>query len=320
MKPTATQARTTTPKTIQPVRLPVLTPALLIGADGLLGRAWLDLLLRHPQLAHPDNAWPSPKQLDLTAPRTLDTWLTNRYRTVINCAAYTDVDAAQDNPQLADQLNHHAPAQLAQRCAKTGATLLHYSTDYVFDGRTHTPYAPHHPTNPLSVYGRTKADGERAIQQTSCRSLIVRSSWLHAGWGQNFVRTIAKLAPTRSMLRVVDDQVGRPTHAPTLAANSLALLTHQATGIYHLADAGQCSWYQLACQIIGWLRCPCRVEPCSTDQYPLPAPRPGFSVLDLTQSQQLLGPLPHWQTTLHQTLTALQNNPAVIPSQASAKV
>ncbi len=269
-------------------------PILLIGATGMLGRAWQQCL-QDQGLAF---AAPSSKELDLTDPDAIERYLDPSVQTVINCAAYTAVDDAEKEQAQATALNGHAVGNLARRCKQINATLVHYSTDYVFDGQAQTPYPTDTPRQPINAYGQSKAVGEEQIQQAGCKHLIIRTSWLYAPWGNNFVRTIAKLAQERETLAVVNDQLGRPTSCQTLVEVTQQLLQKQAMGIYHVCDDGQCTWYEFAQEIVSLTAANCEVTPCSTDAFPRPATRPAYSVLNLTQTQNTVGPLTHWKQNL----------------------
>ncbi len=163
---------------------------------------------------------------------------------VVNCAAYTLVDAAEEHEALANEVNGHAVGRMAERCKAVGAKLLHYSTDYVFDGRATEPYRTDHPRSPVNAYGRSKALGEELLEQSGAEYLLVRGSWLYAPWGQNFVLTMRNLAKSRDSLRVVDDQRGRPTDSRRLAEVSLALAEAGHRGTFHVTDGGECTWYR----------------------------------------------------------------------------
>lgn len=276
---------------------------LLIGGSGMLGRAWRELLIaRGIAFVAPSHA-----ELDVTDPAHLDAFINRPGMLVIHCAAWTNVDGAETQPEAAEALNATAPAMLASRCAASRATLVHYSTDYVFDGSADMPWPTDAPRDPQSVYGRTKAQGEEAIEQSGCDCLILRTSWLYAPWGNNFVRTITRLGRSKPTLRVVSDQQGRPTSCQYLAQASLALIEKEARGIYHVADGGQCSWYEFACEIIRLDDSSCVVEPCTTAEFPRPARRPAYSVLDLSKTQALLErPAPPWQDNLASVMRQLE--------------
>ncbi len=269
-------------------------PLLVLGARGMLGRAWVELLDQEgaSYLAG------GRELLDISDPLRVCEVVDSRYRAVVNCCAYTDVDGAEDHQAEACRINGDGVANLAQRCRDTGALLIHYSTDYVFDGKGTSPYSVDSAIAPLNAYGRSKALGERYIGESGCRSLVVRSSWLYAPWGKNFVRTIAAAASQREVLRVVDDQRGRPSSCEQLAAATLALARSGAAGSFHLCDSGECTWFEFAQEIVRLGATACRVDPCSSDEFPRPAPRPGYSVLDLTLSEARVGPLSDWKKSL----------------------
>ena len=275
---------------------------LLLGANGMLARAWRNLL---EVRGIPCVGLDLP-EFDMTCPDQVDAAIDGKQRYVINCAAYTAVDDVEANEQLAGVINGTAPGLLAKRCRQVDATLVHYSTDYVFSGRASVPYPVDAPLDPVNAYGRTKALGEKAIEQCGGRYLMVRTSWLYAPWGKNFVRTIARAARQRDSLRVVNDQHGRPSSAEHLAAATLGLIESEATGIAHVTDGGQCTWFDFATAIAAHANPNCRVEPCGTEQYPTPAVRPAYSVLDISQTELRLGPLPDWRENLADVLARLE--------------
>ncbi|MEM9463406.1 MAG: dTDP-4-dehydrorhamnose reductase [Myxococcota bacterium] len=263
---------------------------LLLGADGMLGQAWARLL-RAQGLPHQTRLFPA---FDLTCREHVDGLPLVEVDVVVNCTGYTNVDGAQTDEAGATALNGDGVGWLAEHCARADCTLVHYSTDYVFSGQATTPYPVDHPRDPLSAYGRSKAVGEERIEASGARYLLVRTSWLYAPWGGNFVRTMARLGRERDALKVVHDQRGRPTSAEHLAATSLALLRKGATGPLHVTDGGECSWYEFARAIISQVNPACTVTPCTTEEFPRPAPRPPYSVLDLSRTEALVGPMPAW--------------------------
>lgn len=277
-------------------------PVLLIGAGGMLGRAWAALLdsQRIEYIA------PGRDTLDLLQPRTIRATINESSPVVVNCAAWTDVDGAESDETGARALNATAVGALAARCREVGATLVHYSTDYVFDGQADRPYPSDAPRRPISAYGRTKAEGEILIEEAGADALIIRTSWLYAPWGKNFVRTIAAASRQRDVLRVVDDQRGRPTSCEHLASDSAALLASDATGAYHVCDGGECTWYDFACEIVRLVGSGCRVEPCTSAEFPRPAPRPAYSVLDLSATESRLGPMPDWRENLASVIPRME--------------
>ncbi len=280
--------------------------ALILGGRGMVGRSWAGLLTAHGvpfrALARPD--------FELQNPDSLATLIEPEDELVVNAAAWTAVDDAESDEAGATRANADAPARLAERCEQIGACLLHFSTDYVFSGRADRPYPVDAPIEPVNAYGRSKAAGEAGVRGRTPNHLIIRTSWVYAPWGKNFVRTIAGLAAQREHLRVVDDQRGRPTSAEQLARTSLALYLAGCAGTWHATDGGECSWHGLAAEIVRLLRLPCRVDACSTAEYPRPAVRPAFSTLDLSATEDVIGVLPSWEVSLADVLRRLPPNPA----------
>lgn len=224
---------------------------------------------------------------------------------VFNAAAYTAVDKAESEPELAGVLNAAAPGWIAATAAAAGARTVHLSTDFVFGGSAGRPYAPRHATRPLSVYGRTKLAGEEAVLAADLRALVVRTAWVHDAAGANFVRTMLRLMGERDRLTVVADQVGTPTWAPSLAGALWALAGREASGIHHFTDAGLASWYDFAVAIqeealaLGLLARSSEILPIPTKAYPTPARRPAFSVMDKSATWSLLDrPPAHWRVNL----------------------
>lgn len=271
----------------------------------MLGRAWCALLAR---MRVPHEA-PSLADLDLTRRETLRAVAAGPWRVVVNCAAWTDVDGAEANEAAATAVNAHGAAELARACRSAGALLVHYSTDYVFDGRATAPIPVDAPRHPIGAYGRSKALGEEAIEAAGCRYLIARTSWLYAPWGKNFVRTIRALLTEKPRLRVVNDQKGRPTSATHLAEASAALIGSGAEGLWHVTDGGECTWFEFAREIASLTPGACPVEPCSTAEFPRPAPRPVYSVLDVSETERRVGPLPHWRDNLADVMNRLRGEP-----------
>lgn len=246
-------------------------------------------------------------EIDITKPDSMLTALERIHpRAVINAAAYTDVDACETHAQEAHAINADGPGNLAQACKQLGCRLLHVSTDYVFDGRATAPYKPDHPVNPQSVYGKTKAEGEQRVREILADHLIVRTSWLFGVHGKNFVKAILNLASERPELRVVTDQVGRPTFARDLAAALLSLSLTDLTGTYHFANEGVCSWNQLATEIIRLAGLTTPVRPMATAELNRPAQRPAYSVLDTTTLTDHTGIRPRpWQDALAECMAEM---------------
>ncbi len=228
---------------------------------------------------------------------------------IVNAAAHTAVDKAESEPELARLINATTPGLIAQEAAQLGALLVHYSTDYVFDGSGSAPRDETAPTGPLSVYGRTKLEGEQAIQASGCRHLILRTSWVYAARGGNFAKTMLRLAAERDQLKVIADQIGAPTGADLLAdvtahAIRATLARPELGGLYHLVAGGETSWFDYARFVIEWARAqgvairvaPEAIEAIPTTAYPTPAQRPLNSRLSTAKVQHAFGiRLPHWQ-------------------------
>jgi dTDP-4-dehydrorhamnose reductase len=230
---------------------------------------------------------------------------------VVNCAAWTDVDAAEEHQDAAFAVNAVGPANIARACAMRSAALVHLSTDYVFDGLADSPYVEDSPLFPLSAYGRTKAAGEWAVRaMLPSRSWVVRTAWLYGAGGPNFVRTMIKLESTRQTVDVVDDQLGQPTWSADLARQIVRLVDAAAPyGIYHCTASGQTTWHGLARAVFEELGAePDRVRPTTTDQFPRPAPRPVYSVLGHDASRRAGIPdLPNWRDSLAQAFDSLRS-------------
>lgn len=221
---------------------------------------------------------------------------------IVNCAAYTDVDKAEEDMSMAMLLNRTAVGNLAAVAAERGASLVHISTDYVFHGDIPSPCREDCPTAPTGVYGSTKLAGEKEIEKSGCTSIIIRTAWLYSPYGRNFVKTMLRLTKERDSLKVVFDQVGTPTYARDLATLIAGIIENRElgkTGIYHYSNEGAISWYDFAkaiCQISGNN---CDIRPCRTDEYPSKAQRPRFSVLDKAKVKSIFGiTIPYWRDSL----------------------
>lgn len=273
---------------------------LLISPDGMLGRAFATAL---GEGAFEGVLYPA---IDLTKEETIARAVRPGITRVINCSAYTDVDGAETNEALATAINGTGVGALARRCREVGATLVHFGSDYVFDGLSTRPYAISAPLAPQGAYGRSKALGETLIRESGAQHLYVRTSWLYAPWAKNFVRTIASLARTKEKLRVVDDQRGRPTSAEHLVRATLELSARGLHGTWHVTDGGECTWFEFAREIVRLTGAPCAVEPCTTAEFPRPAPRPAYSVLDLAETEAVLGPMPDWRENLADVMARLE--------------
>jgi dTDP-4-dehydrorhamnose reductase len=280
-----------------------MTPFVLIASHGMLGRATAELFAHHALPFTPVNF----PEVDIANAEHVARVIHPGVRYVINCAAWTDVDGAEANEAAADGANATGVANLAKRCKEVGALLVTYSTDYVFPGVATTPYRTDASREPLNAYGRSKARGEEALERSGARFLNIRTSWLYAPWGKNFVRTMAGLLRTKPSLKVVDDQRGRPTSAEHLAAMTLRLIDVGAeTGHWHVTDGGECTWCEFAREIGRLTGAPGVVEACGSDQFPRPAKRPAYSVLDLSRTEALLGPMPDWRENLASVVGRLE--------------
>lgn len=274
---------------------------LLLSAGGMVGRAWAALAEKQGLTFDVKNR----PELDYAKPESLRALPFADYTLVVNCAAYTDVDGAEADEATATAVNGDAVAVLAQSCAAAGTTLLHYSTDYVFSGQATAPYPVEEPHAPLNAYGRSKAKGEVALAASGTRHLLLRTSWVYAPWGKNFLLTIDRAASQKAELRVVNDQHGRPTSAEHLADASWRLFQAGGAGTYHVCDGGHCSWFEFAQEIVRLRGHACRVEPCTSAEYPRPAARPAYSVMDLSRAEDALGLFPSWQTNVAAALACV---------------
>ena len=226
----------------------------------------------------------------------------NNVDIIVNCAAYTNVDKAESDYDTANLINNTAAGNLATAMKEAGGTLIHISTDYVFQGDRNTPCQEDWATNPLGVYGKTKLAGEAAIATTGCNSIIIRTAWLYSQWGKNFVKTMQSLTATHDTLKVVFDQVGTPTFAGDLAdviAHIINTDQTDKTGIYHFSNEGVCSWYDFAKLICKLSGNTCNINPCYSEEFPSPVKRPHFSVLDKKKIKETFGiKVPYWTDSL----------------------
>lgn len=276
---------------------------LITGSKGQLGKALQAAAARFPQLALVAT---DVEELNITKRNEVIEFVElHRPGCIINAAAYTAVDKAEDERPLAELVNAVAVGYLVAAALPVGAYLLHVSTDYVFDGAKTTPYLETDPVNPLSVYGETKLEGEQAVLSYK-RGMVVRTAWLYSAAGANFLTTMLRLGAERKELKVVNDQFGSPTSAGDLADALLQIAAQIADapqrfthGIFHYTNAGVCSWYDFARQIMENSKCPCRVLPCTTAEYPTKAHRPQYSVLNCEKIKNIYGvTTPSWQEAL----------------------
>ena len=236
----------------------------------------------------------------------------NNIEIIVNCAAYTNVDRAESDFDTANLINNTAAGNLATAMKEVEGTLIHVSTDYVFQGDRNIPCREDWPTNPLGVYGKTKLAGEKAIEATGCQHIILRTAWLYSQWGKNFVKTMQSLTASKDSLKVVFDQVGTPTFAGDLAdAIAHIINTRQLdkTGIYHFSNEGVCSWYDFAKLICKLSGNTCDINPCYSEEFPSPVKRPHFSVLDKSKLKSTFGiRVPYWTDSLKKCIKQLADN------------
>ncbi|WP_293651708.1 dTDP-4-dehydrorhamnose reductase [uncultured Campylobacter sp.] len=271
---------------------------LVTGANGQLGTEFKKLL--------PNAIFAGADVLDITDLDAVKNFVQkNSIKIIINCAAYTAVDKAEDEIELAKKINEDGPRNLAL----SGAKIIHISTDYVFDGNNYKPYLPQDKTNPISVYGRTKLAGELAVLENAKIAIIVRTAWLYSAHGNNFVKTMQRLGAEKETLNVVADQIGSPTFAGDLAqaiVDILPQINEANKGIYHYTNEGVCSWYDFAVKIMELSGLNCKVNPIPSSAYLTKATRPFYSVLDKTSIKEIFGiVIPHWEYGLKRCLKQL---------------
>ncbi len=287
---------------------------LVTGANGQLGSS-----LRNAARNSNDNyLFTDVADLDITDPQAVEEMVAgNGIRVVINCAAYTNVDKAEDDRDFAEALNAGAVRNLARAVKANNGTLIHISTDYVFGGSLgNTPRTESEPANPTGVYGITKLHGEEALLASGCSCLIFRTAWLYSEYGKNFVKTMLDLTATRPELKVVFDQAGTPTYAQDLADALVRIVADRKfegrEGIYHYSNEGVCSWYDFTKMIASLAgNASCIIRPCHSDEFPSKVVRPSYSVLDKTKFKETFGlEIPYWVDSLKTCIANLQNHEA----------
>ena len=279
---------------------------LITGCNGQLGNEMQVLEKSHPQHTYYNT---DVQELDITNKEAIEQFVEeNGIEGIVNCAAYTAVDKAEENKELCDLLNNVAPGYLAAAIERRGGWMIQISTDYVFDGTNHTPYVETDPVCPNSVYGSTKLAGEQNVQTACHNSMIIRTAWLYSTYGNNFVKTMMRLGRERQELGVIFDQIGTPTYARDLAvAVFTAIEQGVKPGIYHFSNEGVISWYDFTKAIhrIAGIT-DCKVRPLHTSEYPTPANRPHYSVLDKTKIKQTYGiEVPYWEESLKECIKKL---------------
>ena len=274
---------------------------LVTGGNGQLGSELKEIASNYPDY---NFLFTDVKDLDITNHTAVAAFIkSNNINVIINCAAYTAVDKAESEPKLSDAINHLAVANFAQIAKDNNIKLIHISTDYVFDGTNHKPYVETDTPNPKSVYGVTKLDGELAMQQINpANSIIIRTSWVYSKFGNNFVKTMLRLAETRDEISVVADQIGSPTNAADLAEailNILPQISNETVELFHYSNEGVCSWYDFAKAIFEINELDIKVNPVESKQYPTPTERPFYSVMNKGKiKERYQVDIPNWRETL----------------------
>lgn len=286
---------------------------LVTGANGQLGHE-MQLAAKESENTYVfTDVAESYEKLDITNVDEVCRMVRERnIQVIVNCAAYTNVDKAEDDVAMADLLNNRAVENLAVAAKEADAVLVHVSTDYVFQGDRNVPCREDWPTHPLGVYGQTKLAGEQSLQRVGCRYLIFRTAWLYSAFGKNFVKTMQNLTATKDSLKVVFDQVGTPTYAGDLAALIYHIIENDQLdkqGIYHYSNEGVCSWYDFAKEICALSGNVCDIQPCHSDEFPSKVQRPHFSVLDKTKVKETFGiTVPYWKDSLVKCIEELGNS------------
>jgi dTDP-4-dehydrorhamnose reductase len=319
---------------------------LVTGKNGQLGQSLINIVSQRSSTIDHRLSFDfvGRDELDLANPESVERFFVdNRFDAIINCAAYTAVDKAESEPGLADQINHLAVKQLAEIAKQQDATLIHISTDYVFNGQNYKPYIESDETDPQSVYGTTKLKGEQAFLEVNPKGCIIRTSWVYSEYGNNFVKTMLRLGKEKDQLSIIFDQVGTPTYAGDLAEVILQIIDRaviarsasdvaiyessrglkmdrhamlamtegdvptEKSEIFHFSNEGVCSWYDFAKAIFGYAKIPCVVLPIETKNYPTPATRPHYSLLNKAKIKQAFNlSIPYWKDSLQTCIKRLQ--------------
>ncbi len=288
---------------------------LVTGANGQLGHEMQRVAKESKNNYFFTDVADGYEKLDITNLEAIRTTVKGKdIQVIVNCAAYTNVDKAESDYDLANLLNNTAAANLAQAMKEVDGTLVHVSTDYVFQGDRNIPCREDWPTNPLGVYGKTKLAGEKSIAATDCRHIIIRTAWLYSLWGKNFVKTMQSLTASHDTLKVVFDQVGTPTYAGDLAnviGHIIETEQLDKTGTYHFSNEGVCSWFDFATAICELSGNTCDIQPCYSEEFPSPVKRPHFSVLDKSKLKQTFGvKVPYWTVSLRKCIAELEEQNA----------
>lgn len=282
---------------------------LITGANGQLGNEIFRIQMAGNSSNH--YIFTDVGELDITNLTAIRKLISNEHvNIIVNCAAYTNVDKAEDDRDMANLINNRAVENLAIASKETGVTLIHVSTDYVFKGDSCIPCKETQETDPIGIYGKTKLNGELSIQATGCKHLIIRTSWLYSKFGNNFVKTMQRLTVERDTLNVVFDQIGTPTYAGDLASLIYKIIEdnmYYKQGIYHFSNEGVCSWYDFAIKICDLFGNECDIQPCHSDEFPSKVKRPNFSVLDKAKIKKTFDvKIPHWENSLKKCINELK--------------
>jgi dTDP-4-dehydrorhamnose reductase len=282
---------------------------LVTGSKGQLGNEMQLIAKKNPDFAY---FFTDVDELDITNFEAIDDFVvSNKIDGIVNCAAYTAVDKAETDIELCYKINTEAVKNIAEAAKIHNVKVIHVSTDYVFNGENFKPYNEEDEVCPVSVYGKSKLEGEKALFETMQEAVVIRTSWLYSSFGNNFVKTMMKLGAEREALNVIFDQVGTPTYAADLAEAIITILKSEnyVPGIYHFSNEGVCSWYDFAIKIHQIAGIKCLVRPIESKEYHFPTPRPHYSVLNKSKIKKTFGMvIPHWEESLKKCLDILKNN------------
>jgi len=280
---------------------------LITGSHGQLGNEMQQAANRFPAFKF---IYTDVEDLDICDKAALDAFVkANAVNVIVNCAAYTAVDKAEDDVELCYKINAEAVRNIGEVAHQNGLKVVHVSTDYVFDGTNYVPYSEDQAVSPNTVYGKSKLAGEQALMETCEQAVILRTAWLYSSFGNNFVKTMIKLGTERDSLNVIFDQIGTPTYAADLADTILKIISHETfvPGIYHFSDEGVCSWYDFTKTIHRIAGITCDVRPIETKDYPARTPRPHYSVLNKAKIKATYGiTIPHWEESLERCIGLLK--------------
>jgi dTDP-4-dehydrorhamnose reductase len=280
---------------------------LITGSKGQLGSEMQQAAVRYPQFNY---IYTDVDELDICDKIALNGFVkANLVNFIVNCAAYTAVDKAEDDVELCYKINSDAVRNIGEVATLNGIKVVHVSTDYVFDGTNHIPYIENQEVSPATVYGKSKLAGEEALMESCKESVIIRTSWLYSSFGNNFVKTMMKLGTERESLNVIFDQIGSPTYAADLAEAIMKVVSSDdfVPGIYHFSDEGVCSWYDFTKTIHKIAGISCNVQPIESKDFPVRTPRPHYSVLNKAKIKSTYGiTIPHWEESLEKCIKILQ--------------